>query len=148
VIAVLLAAPGIAPGGLDVTARIWVDPDVGPGRGNDDGADALQLLGVTNNDTVRVDVAPALAGAAAGDPGPDIGCVTQSSGMRRGDRVVGDLRYGRGGESQTGYCDLALMTASRRRAIPVSVAMAYADCRELELELALSSLCDESMCAV
>jgi len=42
------------------------------------------------------------------------------------------------------------MTAGRRRAIPVSVAMAYADCRELELELAatLSSLCDESMCAV
>jgi hypothetical protein len=40
------------------------------------------------------------------------------------------------------------MTAGRRRAIPVSVAIAYADCRELELEVALSSLCDESMCAV
>jgi hypothetical protein len=42
------------------------------------------------------------------------------------------------------------MTAGRRRAIPVSVAMAYADCRELELEcaVALSLLCEESMCAV
>jgi hypothetical protein len=40
------------------------------------------------------------------------------------------------------------MTAGRWRAIPVSVVTVYADCRELELEVAPSSLCDESMCAV
>jgi hypothetical protein len=124
VIAVLLAAPGIAPGGLDVAARVWVDPDVGPGGGDDEGADPLELRGIANNDAIRVDVAPALAGAAARDTGADIGGVTQPSRTRRGDRIVGDLRCRGGGESQTGYCDLAFMTAGRRRAIPVSGAIA------------------------
>jgi len=60
--------------------------------------------------------------------------------------MVKGLDYGRGEEGQTGYLDLTLVDAEQCRAIPVSVAMDYADCRELEL--ALSSLSDERICAV
>jgi hypothetical protein len=146
VIAVLLAAAGVASGCLDVTARIRVDPDLSPGGRNHEGADALELLGIANDGAVRGDVAPALAGTATSDAGADIGGITQPRRVRRGDRIVKSLDYGRGEEGQTGYLDLTLVDAEQCRAIPVSVAMDYADCRELEL--ALSSLSDERICAV
>lgn len=145
-VAVLLAAPGIASGGLDVAAWVRIDPDIGPGGGDRQGPDALKLTGIANDATAGCDVAPALAGAATDDAGTDVGGVAQPGRARRGDGIVGGrLRCRCGGERQTGYLDLAFMAASRRRAIPGVVAIAYADCRELECEPALSSLCDESM---
>ena len=145
-IAVLLAAPGIASGCLDVTARIRVDPDVSPGGRNHQGADALQLPGLANDGAVRVDVAPALARPAAGDAGAGVGGVTQPRRARRGDRIVKGLDDRRGEESQTGYLDLAFVDADQWPAIPVPVAVTYADCRELDVTL--SSFSDESNSAV
>jgi hypothetical protein len=124
VITVLLPTPGVAAGSLDVAAWVWVDPDVRPRRRDDQGADALEFLGVANDGAVRVDVTPALANAAASDAGAVVGGVTQTSRTRRGDRIVKGLYRWRGGERQTGYFDLAFTIAGRRRAIPVSVAMA------------------------
>src|SRR5690606_40915620 len=66
VVAVLLAALGVAPGGLDVAVRRGTDPDVGPCGRNGKRLDALQRLLVGDPLALRVPVGEALPGATAG----------------------------------------------------------------------------------
>ena len=64
-IARLLAAFGIAPGRLKVTARAGTDPDVFPRRRDGEGFDALQSRLVTDQALIGVSIHEA---AAAPDP--------------------------------------------------------------------------------
>ncbi len=47
-IAILLAAAIVAPGGLQMAARVGADPDVGPGGWNHQRADALERRGIAD----------------------------------------------------------------------------------------------------
>src|SRR5262245_55394332 len=68
VVAVLLAAFSVAAGGLDVAARRWTDPDIGPGRRDRERLDAAQIFDISDNVTVGSDVAEVLPGALPTDP--------------------------------------------------------------------------------
>jgi hypothetical protein len=103
VVTVLLAAAGIAPGGLDMAARVRVDPDISPGRRNDQSPDAPKVLRVADDRPIRAPEAPALAGAATADAGTAVRGVAQPSGAGRGDRVVSEIRDGRRRLDQSGF---------------------------------------------
>ncbi|MNJ51374.1 hypothetical protein D3C77_466760 [compost metagenome] len=65
-IAILLAATGIAPGGLDMTLRVGADPHIGIGRGNGQGLDPRQGGGVADTLAAGIEVdEPAAQGFAA-----------------------------------------------------------------------------------
>src|SRR5438552_6280639 len=69
VIAVLLSAPSIAPGGLDVTDRARRDPHIGPRRRDRESSDSFELALVADRDAVAVGVdepAPVPPAANAG----------------------------------------------------------------------------------
>jgi hypothetical protein len=72
VIAVLLAAPGVAARRLDVRARVGRDPDVGPGRRYGQPLDAGERLGVGDQAAAVAVVGVRDAGAA---PAPDAGLI-------------------------------------------------------------------------
>ena len=87
VVAVLLAAPGVTSGGLQVPARIGTDPDVGPGRRDGKGQDPSPRRGVDRL-AIRAEEDEAAARAAAPDPGPRVAYVAQPCGPGRLARVV------------------------------------------------------------
>jgi hypothetical protein len=57
-VAILFAPASVAAGCLQVAAGIWVDPDVAPGRRDNDGPDASQLVGILDRRAVRIEIAP------------------------------------------------------------------------------------------
>jgi hypothetical protein len=61
VIAILLALARIAPGGLQMPARIGADPYIDIGRRNRQGADALQLFAIPDVLAIGVAIAETLA---------------------------------------------------------------------------------------
>ncbi len=67
VVDVLLAAALVAAGGLDMTAGVGTDPDVGPGRRDHQPGDAVLGAGVVDGAAIRIEIGKALAGLAAGD---------------------------------------------------------------------------------
>src|SRR5262249_46182823 len=67
VVAVLLASARVAAGRLQMTARVWTDPDVLPRRRNHQRADALQLRRSANEAAVGGDIAHARLRADALD---------------------------------------------------------------------------------
>src|SRR5262249_6693608 len=87
VVAVLLAAAVVAPGRLEVAVGDGADPHVGPGRRDDQGADALQRFGVADRFTVGADVAEAPAGADSADARPGVADVAQPGRPRSGGRI-------------------------------------------------------------
>jgi len=90
VVAVLLAAPRVPARRLEVPARIRADPDVGPGRGDGQGADSLPLR-PTYRLVLSPEVVEASAGATAPDAGLDVADVAQTGGPGRFARVVKDI---------------------------------------------------------
>ena len=68
VVAVLTAARGVSAHGLDVAGRIGADPDVLPGRRDDERLDAGQGLRIPHRPSARAEVAEPSAAA----PAPDI----------------------------------------------------------------------------
>jgi hypothetical protein len=81
-VAVLLAAAGVARGGLDVALRIGADPHVGPGRGDDQRFDAAPLAVGDARAVGRVE-GPARALALPADAGHAVGDVTEPGARRR-----------------------------------------------------------------
>jgi hypothetical protein len=88
VVAVLLAAAGIAPGRLKVAPRVRADPYVRP-RGRDrERADAGEDGRVADRGAVRGAIGEAPARPAACDPGPRVGRPSEAGlGCRRAARV-------------------------------------------------------------
>ncbi|SON85067.1 hypothetical protein XAP412_550027 [Xanthomonas phaseoli pv. phaseoli] len=84
VIAILLAPPGIAPGGLQMPVGLGADPHFGIGRRNRQRTNALQGLGIGNALPVGIAVTEALAGLAAADAGLLIVDVGQPGRTRGG----------------------------------------------------------------
>ena len=73
VITALLAAAGVASGGLEVSVGDGADPDVGPGGWDDEGLDAGEGVTVADGLVVGVGVTEGLAVAGAVDAGFDGG---------------------------------------------------------------------------
>ena len=67
VVAILLAAPGIHAGCLQVAVFLQADPDIVVGRGQAERCDALAVIGVTKQGAVRQLVAKALAASMPAD---------------------------------------------------------------------------------
>ncbi|MNF74345.1 hypothetical protein D3C84_563750 [compost metagenome] len=84
VIAILLAAAGVAAGGLQVTARIGANPHVGVGRWHREGIDAPDFLGGGDTLTRRIEVAEFTAQLSAGDSGQGVIDVVQVGRQRIG----------------------------------------------------------------
>jgi hypothetical protein len=82
VVAVLLAALGIAAGRLDVAVAAGADPDIRVGRRDRQRADAGELRLVAHRGALRVEVAEAGAAAAARQARPAIIDVDEA-GLRR-----------------------------------------------------------------
>ena len=93
-IAILLAAPGVASGGLNVAVGERADPDVGPDRRNGERLDAAQAVLVGQSRAVRPRVREARAGSSAPDAGTRIGHVTQPGRLGRPLGVDDRLRLG------------------------------------------------------
>ena len=89
VVAGLLAAAGVAAGGLEVAVGDGGDPDVGPGGRDDDGFDAGEGFGVAEGSAFGGGVAEGLAGTVAGDAGFAVVDVAEAGGAGGGDGVGG-----------------------------------------------------------
>src|SRR5207248_10995442 len=68
VVAVLLAAAGVAPRGLDVPIGEWADPDVGPGRRNRERPYPVQRGGIRERFPRRCEIAETLTLSPPADP--------------------------------------------------------------------------------
>ena len=69
VVDVLRAAPGVDTGRLDVTEGVGRDPDISPGGRDTERPDARQRLVIRDHRAGGFDVAVAVAGPLAPDPG-------------------------------------------------------------------------------
>ena len=83
VIAVLLPPARVASGDLDVAARIGADPDLAPGRGNDESLDARALRSVLDPRSVGREEDPASAHALPANARNAVGDVAESGPRRR-----------------------------------------------------------------
>ena len=92
VVAVLLAAPRVAAGGLDVAARARADPDVGPGRRDGERADPVQALLLADGLAFGRVIGEALPGSLAADPGRGVADVAKAGRPGRLDLVIQFLR--------------------------------------------------------
>jgi hypothetical protein len=88
VVAVLLPPTRIAPGRLQVPVRPWADPHVGPGRRDDDGPDALELVPVTDGPSLRVAVREASSGTVAGEARSGVRRIAQATRAGDGTWIV------------------------------------------------------------
>ena len=132
VVAVLLAARGVDPRGLQVAVRVRADPDVLPGGRDAELADALEHLGLVDALAVVVEVREAAARAPAGDPGAGaVGAAEPGhfSSLPMRARGLG-LRACRGSHSRPRSRGAARARAAARGARPAR------DRRALEPELA------------
>ena len=80
VIAVLLAAPGVAAGGLEMAVGVGADPDAGVGRGDGQGVDALDFVGVADAVALWVEVGEFATELAAGEAGGGVVDVVEAGG--------------------------------------------------------------------
>ena len=87
VISVLLAPPGVAPGRLQMAARVGADPDVRPGRRDGQALDPPDRVRVTDAAALAVAVREALPGALPTDPRAQIRDIAQAGGSRRLHRI-------------------------------------------------------------
>src|SRR5205823_649950 len=87
VIAILLAAPSITPGRLEMAARVGADPDVGPRRRDGQAFDSPDRLRVTDRASVARAVGEALSGPLATEPRAQIRDIAEARRSRRLDRV-------------------------------------------------------------
>ena len=60
-VAALLSSPCISACDLEVTLGVWTDPDFGPGRGDDEGLDSRQSVGIAYYRSAGVEIAEAFA---------------------------------------------------------------------------------------
>ncbi len=95
VIAILLAATGIAADRLKVSARVRVDPDGVPGRWHGNGANAPQGSGIPDRHARGVEIAPASLAPAPRHARLAVGGRTRASGAGRGDGGMACLIHGR-----------------------------------------------------
>ena len=84
VVAGLLAAAGVASGGLQMAVGVGADPDAGPRGRDDEGLDAGQGFFVAEGFAVGVFVAEVLAVAMAGDAGGSVVHVAEVGGAGGG----------------------------------------------------------------
>jgi len=82
VVAVLLASAGVAAGRLQVRVGARADPDVGPGRRDDERLDATEIGLVAKGGAVRFGVTEGIALAVAAYAGSGIGDVAEPGGTR------------------------------------------------------------------
>jgi hypothetical protein len=95
VIAVLLAALGVASSGLDVAVDERADPDVRPGGRDRKTADAGKVLRVTQRPAVRAGVREVLTGTPAPDARADVRDVAEAGASGRLDWVERSVGNGR-----------------------------------------------------
>src|SRR5437016_5457925 len=91
VIAVLLSAPSIAPGGLDVTDRAWRDPYIGPCRRDRESSDAPELALVADRDAVAVGVGEPAPAPLTANAGLVVVRVAQPRELRGGYAIARDV---------------------------------------------------------
>ncbi len=82
VIAILLPSPGVPAGRLDVPARVGADPDVGPGRRNREGLDAVQRAGIADPPARTLDVDEPSSDPPPTDAGGRVGDVPEHGRAR------------------------------------------------------------------
>ena len=99
VVAILLAPPRVAPGGLQVPGGVGTDPDVGPRRRDGQLPDPPQDRPVVDRRPIGRPVAEPAPGPAPFDPGSRIGRVAESRGASRGPAI----RIGRGRRRASGH---------------------------------------------
>ncbi len=87
-IEILLAPPGVAAGRLQMSPRRGADPDLAPGRWNDQGSDALQGLRIANSRSIRRQVPEPHAAPAPADAGESVMHVVKADRPRRSCRVA------------------------------------------------------------
>ena len=87
VIAILLAPARVAPGRLQVTARIGTDPDVRPRRRDDQRPDPRAAPSRADGASVSVRVGEAPPAAVTPDARPGVGRVAETGGLRRADGI-------------------------------------------------------------
>src|SRR5258706_624669 len=78
VVAILLAAPRVASGGLDVPGGVGTDPNFGPGRRNGERVEAPARGGIADPLAVRRVVGPSRPRAAPAYSGGYVGDIDQS----------------------------------------------------------------------
>ena len=93
VIAILLAPARVAPRGLQVPARIGTDPDAGPRRRDDQRGDPREVRPRADGASVRVRVSEAPAATVTADARLGVGRVSETSGLRRADRIEHRRRH-------------------------------------------------------
>src|SRR5207248_2679096 len=92
VVAELFATAGVAAGGLQVAVGARADPDVGPRRRDDEGADALEVGGAADGLAVGAEVAERFAAPHAADAGCVVARVPQPRRLRRPHGVLARRR--------------------------------------------------------
>ncbi len=120
-IAVLLAATGVAPGCLNVSARIAANPHVFVGGWNCQGANALERCVVGDGSSVVADIAESRAVAHASNPAVRIAYVHEAGGLCHLCRVRGVV--GEGGQAHDFNVDDDDCGCAPPRAPPVGVAI-------------------------
>ena len=93
VVPALLASTLVASGSLQVAVGVGADPDLAPGRRDDERADASKKLNVVDLLAIGREVAEAAPDALPCDAGLGSGHVTKTGGLRAGDRI-GDCDRG------------------------------------------------------
>ena len=93
-VAVLLAASGVAARRLDMAVGLGADPHVGPGRRDRELADALQRGRVAHGFAVRLEIDESLAHPLAPDAALVVGDVCQAGGFGRIAGVDDSLDFG------------------------------------------------------
>jgi hypothetical protein len=81
-ITILLAAPGIDPGRLEVAVRIGAKPSVAIGRRQADRVQPVDLLAIGDAFPVRIEIGPVSADALSADSGLGIAAVPQHASFR------------------------------------------------------------------
>src|SRR5439155_12301566 len=89
-IAILLATALVAADGLQMAVGAGTDPHLGPGRRDDDRADARDLVRIAQALSVGIDVDESASRAPAADPRQRVADVAQPGGLSR--REVGASR--------------------------------------------------------
>ncbi len=86
-VAALLAAPGIAAGGLEMAVGDGADPDAGPGGRDDERTDAAQRVFVMDGRPTRRGVTKTLSAADAANARLGVGDVAETGCLRRFFRI-------------------------------------------------------------
>ena len=121
VVAILLAAPRVASGRLQVATRVGTDPDIAPGGRDGEPLDPVDRLRVSDGAAVRIQIGEPLPHPLPPDSRRLVGHVAQPRGPGRRHRVDQLRRIGRGaslpglrnGERHSTLDSLSLLTHDR-----------------------------------